>query len=294
MADAKKPKPIGPFGNYVLAATAGSSAWMFVHPFEVIKTRMMASEGKNPNPLRLVADLGRQEGIPGLYAGLSAGILRQLTYTGLRVGLFNTLTDYFKDKPKTMYNGKVGVGLSAGAIGAAIVCPVEVSMVRMANDAKLPVEQRRNYGHVFDAIARIGREEGVSAMFRGVGATMGRGMLVTVTQLGTNEQCKEMLKEQGLSGFKLTATAAMISSVVVCVCSNPLDAAKVRMQGQVVDPVTGAKPYPHLPGTLMKMAANEGVLSWWKGLFPWYLRGGGHTVGLLIFMDLYKDFYQSM
>merc|ERR1712194_853029 len=66
----------------------------------------------------------------------------------------------------------------------------------MATDGKLPVDQRRNYKHVFDAIARIAREEGFRAMFRGADATIARGMLITVLQLGVNEKCKEQYKSQ--------------------------------------------------------------------------------------------------
>merc|ERR1711920_1023889 len=194
---------------------------------------------------------------------------------------------------KTWYNGKVGLGITAGAIGAGTVCPVEVSLVRMQADGKLPVEQRRNYKHVFDAIYRILKEEGVGGGWRGVGPTMARSMVITVTQLGTNEQCKETLKEYGLKGFNLTFASAMTSSVVVCVASNPLDTAKVRMQQQVVDPATGKKPYPNLPVTLMKMVTQEGPLSLWKGLFPWYTRGGGHTIFLFLFLEEYKKVYQK-
>merc|ERR1719336_660100 len=165
----------------------------------------------------------------------------------LRVGLFNSMTDYFKDKEKTMWNGKVGLGLAAGAIGAGFVCPVEVSLVRMQADGKLPLEQRRNYKHVFDAMSRILREEGVAGGWRGV----------------------------------------------VCVASNPLDTAKVRMQNQIPDPATGKKPYPNLPVTWYKMVTQEGALSLWKGLFPWFLRGGGHTVFLFLFLEQYKKMYQK-
>eukprot|EP00928_Gymnodinium_smaydae_P007118 TRINITY_DN12564_c0_g1_i14.p1 TRINITY_DN12564_c0_g1~~TRINITY_DN12564_c0_g1_i14.p1 ORF type:complete len:296 (-),score=74.86 TRINITY_DN12564_c0_g1_i14:136-1023(-) len=290
---AAKEKPIPASVNFGLAAVAGCSGWMFVHPFDVVKTRMQTNEGKSLNPFRVCAEVGRKEGLTGLYSGLSAGLMRQCTYTMLRVGLFNNLTQYFKDKEKNMFNGKVGIGLAAGALAAGVVCPVEVALVRMQADGKLPVDQRRNYRHVFDAIARVLKEEGVAGGWRGVGPTMGRGMVITVTQLGTNEQCKEMYKKDfGLTGFPLVFASAMTASVVVCVASNPLDTAKVRMQQQKIDPETGKKPYPNLPVTLFNMLKNEGPLSWWKGLGPWYIRGGGHTIFLFLFLEQYKALYQ--
>lgn len=294
MADAPKAKPIPAGVNFGLAAAAGCTAWIPVHPFDVVKSRLQATEGKAPNPFKVVADVGRAEGMGALYSGLSAGIMRQCTYTCLRVGLFNNMTQYFKDKEKTWWNGKIATGISAGALSSGLVCPVEVALVRMQVDGKLPVEQRRNYKHVFDAIYRILKEEGVQGGWRGVGPTMSRAIVITVTQLGTNEEVKEQLsKDYQLKGFPLVAASAVISSVVVCVASNPMDTAKVRMQGQKPDPVTGAKPYPNMPVTIAKMIKNEGPLSLWKGLFPWYLRGGGHTIFLFIFLEEYKKLYQQ-
>merc|ERR1712000_333756 len=183
------------------------------------------------------------------------------------------MTQYFKDKEKTWFNGKIATGIYAGALGSGLVCPVEVSLVRMQVDGKLPVEQRRNYKHVIDAIYRIFKEEGIQGGWRGVGPTMSRAIVITVTQLGTNEEVKERLtKEYNLKGFPLVVSAAVISSVVVCVASNPMDTAKVRMQQQQPDPVTGVKPYPNMPMTIFKMCKNEGILSLWKGLFPWYIQ----------------------
>merc|ERR1712203_813480 len=122
---------------------------------------------------------------------------------------------------------------------------------------------------------------------------MSRAMMITVTQLGTNEECKERLSSYGLKNFQLVAASAMVSSVVVCVASNPLDTAKVRMQQQVPDPETGKKPYPNMPVTLMKMVTQEGPLALWKGLGPWYIRGGGHTIFLFLFLEEYKKVYQK-
>merc|ERR1712176_1439310 len=164
----------------------------------------------------------------------------------------------------------------------------------MQTDGKLPVEQRRGYKHVFDAIYRIIKEEGVAGGWRGTGPTMARAIVITVTQLGTNEGVKEQLaKNYQMKGVKLVASSALVSSVVVCVASNPLDAAKVRMQNQIVDPVTGEKPYKSLIQTIPKMVKNEGVLSLWKGLGPWYIRGGGHTIFLFLFLEEYKKLYQK-
>lgn len=45
--------------------------------------------------------------------------------------------------------------------------PADLVNVRMQNDNKLPMEQRRNYKHCFDALIRIVKSEGVTGMFKG-------------------------------------------------------------------------------------------------------------------------------
>jgi len=72
-----------------------------------------------------------------------------------------------------------------------------------------------------------------------------------------------------------------------------MDTAKVRMQQQVPDPATGKMPYPNMAVTLGKMVSQEGPLALWKGFIPWYIRGGGHTILLFLFLEEYKKLYQK-
>ena len=48
------------------------------------------------------------------------------------------------------------------ATGAFVGTPAEVALIRMTSDGNLPVDQRRNYKSVFDALIRITREEGLT------------------------------------------------------------------------------------------------------------------------------------
>jgi hypothetical protein len=49
---------------------------------------------------------------------------------------------------------KAGCGLSAGAIGALVGTPADLTLIRMQADTTLPLEQRRNYKGVMDAMVR--------------------------------------------------------------------------------------------------------------------------------------------
>ena len=59
------------WSNFVIAAAGGTSGWMFVHPFDVLKVRLQINEGVKISPIRAMGQIFAQEGLPGLYSGLS-------------------------------------------------------------------------------------------------------------------------------------------------------------------------------------------------------------------------------
>ena len=73
------------------------------------------------------------EGMTGLYTGLSASMTRQLVYSGTRVAAYDYMKDILStpgEKNLPAYK-KVIAGCSAGAIGATIGNPADLSLVRM-------------------------------------------------------------------------------------------------------------------------------------------------------------------
>lgn len=66
------------------------TAQIATHPMDVLKIRMQVSR----NSLRDTAlQTFGTNGFRGFYTGLSAAILRQLTYTTSRLGIYTTLLD---------------------------------------------------------------------------------------------------------------------------------------------------------------------------------------------------------
>ena len=74
-------------------------------------------------------------GVRALYSGLSAGLLRQATYTTARMGIFRSLSDWrsasaHEGRPLPMAE-KAVCGLAAGFIGAYVGTPADLTLVRM-------------------------------------------------------------------------------------------------------------------------------------------------------------------
>ena len=73
---------------------------MFVQPLDLVKNRMQLSgagggKKEHKTSLHAIRSILKNEGITGMYTGLSAGLLRQATYTTTRLGIYTWLFQKF-------------------------------------------------------------------------------------------------------------------------------------------------------------------------------------------------------
>ena len=177
-----------------------------------------------------------------LYKGLSAGLLRQATYTTARLGIYNNMFEAAKtynegkvnlagssapathpppqknvcsaharhtpppppppDPPSAVLQPlplwqKAACGLTAGGLGALVGSPADLTLIRMQADTTLPLDQRRNYKGVGDALARIVKEEGAGGLFTGAGPTVVRAMALNMGMLASNDQVRARARVRG-------------------------------------------------------------------------------------------------
>ena len=198
MAATNTPAP-APLSKAVVFTTSGLGGilgWVVVHPFNTLAVRMNLASAASAGPPKSFAafstNLIKSEGVAGLYAGLSAGCLRQVFYATSRLGLYETFRDIAAEYRKTDFAQRFFLASVSGGCAALISCPVEVCLVRMSNDASLPAAERRGYTGVFDAMTRVAREEGLPAFFRGSQPFVYRAMVVGGTQVATYDQLKQV------------------------------------------------------------------------------------------------------
>jgi len=255
----RPPRPV--WVNFATGAAGALSGWMLVHPFDLLKVRkqLLGEAGKgNIGMGRLAKDIIAKEGPTGLYGGLSAAVARQLSYGNLRLGLYQTFKEaaFGKERDPTGVS-KLGLGLASGGVASFLSNPIEVSLVRMQADGRLPAAERRNYSNVFSALYRIGAEDGAAAYMAGVGPTVARAMIVNMFQVGGYDVAKTAYAEHlGISGVPLHCSASLTAGFVYSVATLPLDTAKTRMQNQAPGP-DGKLPYTSLPQTLGKIACKR-------------------------------------
>lgn len=212
-------------------------ATCIVQPLDLVKTRLQISgQGGSvkeyTGTLDAFAKISKREGVRSLYKGLSAALLRQATYTTTRLGTYTYLNDYYKQETGLTPNifVSMGLGVCAGITGSFVGNPAEISLIRMTADGRLPLDQRRNYSSVVNAMVRIIREEGLLTLWRGVVPTMGRAAVVNAAQLSSYTQAKRLLMKTGKfdEGIFMHFCASMISGFITTVASMPVDIAKTR------------------------------------------------------------------
>ncbi|XP_047341374.1 mitochondrial uncoupling protein 5-like [Impatiens glandulifera] len=248
-------------------------------------------------PVSVGIKIFQTEGIPALFSGISATVLRQTLYSTTRMGLYEILKEKWSDpKSGTLPLGsKIGAGLIAGGIGAAVGNPADVAMVRMQADGRLPISQRRNYKSVVDAITQMSKQEGITSLWRGSSLTVNRAMIVTASQLASYDQVKEMIIEKGLmkDGLGTHVTASFAAGFVASVASNPVDVIKTRVMNMKVEPGMPA-PYSGAIDCALKTIRAEGPFALYKGFIPTISRQGPFTVMLFVTLEqvrkLLKDF----
>jgi len=273
------------------------AATCFVQPLDLVKNRMQVMKsdgGKRPSSLTVISNVVKNEGFFTLYNGLSAGLLRQATYTTTRLGIYTWLFETFSNPDGSPPNFfmKAALGMTAGATGAFVGTPAEVALIRMTSDGNLPLDQRRNYKSVFDALFRIFREEGLTALWRGAIPTMGRAMVVNAAQLASYSQAKQGILQTGYvqDGIFCHFLASMFSGLVTTAASMPVDIAKTRIQNQKY--IDGKPEYKGAIDVVAKVARNEGITALWKGFAPYYFRLGPHTVLTFIFLEQMNKQYK--
>lgn len=295
---APAPAAMPKYMKFVFGGSAGMMATCVVQPLDLVKNRMQLSgvgtAKERVTSFTVIKNIIKNEGFTGLYAGLSAGLLRQATYTTTRLGVYQYLFEHFsKDNKSPNFFMKAAIGMAAGGVGSFIGTPAEISLIRMTADGRLPPAERRGYKNVFDALYRMTKEEGILTLWRGCGPTVVRAMVVNAAQLASYSQAKQIVLSTGYfeENILLHFVASMISGLVTTAASMPVDIAKTRIQSMKV--IDGKPEYKGALDVLFKCVRNEGFFSLWKGFTPYYARLGPHTVLTFIALEQMNSYYKK-
>jgi len=284
---------------FVTGSMSGMFATCCIQPMDMIKVRIQlgAAEGGSTSPFTIASTMIKEEGFMSLYSGLSAGLTRQVVYTGARLGLFDIFTEASKDKAYDSVPGfakKSFCALGAGGIAAVLGNPADLALIRMQSDSMLPAAERRNYSGVGHALSSIASQEGPLALFKGAMPTATRAMALNFGMLAFNAQAKEMLQGAGLPSGVQVFGASAIAGFAASAFSLPFDFVKTQIQKMKPDPVTGEMPFKGPIDCAMKQVKMGGIFRLWAGFPTYYFRIAPHAMITLIAQDQVKAVWKSM
>ncbi|KAI0824034.1 mitochondrial carrier [Trametes gibbosa] len=279
--------------KFVGAAISNMVSSGICNPTDIVKVRQQLrrqTPGARANAFWSVGvEMARKEGISSLMGGLSASMLRELVYSGLRMGTY----EYFKDKLHAASKGalsreglalKIGAAAIAATIGSSLANPADLVKVRM--QAYYPEgSPYRSLRHAFASIYQEGAtlavsrgassmSGGVKALYRGVEATTIRGIVLSATQICSYDQIKQSLKKRGVmqEGVPLHLVASAFAGLFCSITSNPVDVVKVRLMNDKHHEYKGAF------DCVRQVLAREGPFGFYKGFGMCWARLGTHTI----------------
>ncbi|KAI8320212.1 mitochondrial carrier [Martensiomyces pterosporus] len=282
----KKPHPPFYFGGF-----AACAANFFTHPLDLLKVRLQTMKGTSAgNGLGgVVRTIYTEQGVLGFYNGISAAVLRQMTYSMARFATYEMLKKQLSNEDGSLPFYRMAIsGVVAGAIGGICGTPADIVLVRLQNDGSLPVEKRRNYKNAFDGLFRIAREDGPQGLFKGAIPNVSRAMLMTAAQLCSYDAFKQLLLSTPYfsEGLSLHFSASFLAGFVATTITSPFDVVKTRIMN-----AGPASPYKNLLQAMVLIVKEEGPLALYKGWTPSFVRMAPQTILTFIFLEQFRNLY---
>jgi solute carrier family 25 protein 38 len=277
-ADVKINPPMGTVGKSATSFIAGSTAGLVssgaLQPLEVVKTRMQAHRLKagfsiNKSAWATAGCVVRDEGIRGLWAGVSASCVRTACGAGLYFLLLERVTRELnakfpvsKDSSQTVQGARTfAVGAASRALAAAMLGPLTVVKTRM----EYASISGTTYTGVANALYTIGAKEGMKGLFSGLGSTLLRDAPFSGLNLVMYTQMRTVMGEVAVAQGRETDAmdtffAGAVAGGVATFLTHPPDVLRTRVQ--LGRPST----------SFVKIVTEEGVRALWVGSFPRILR----------------------
>ncbi|KAL6959455.1 Mitochondrial uncoupling protein 5 [Sarracenia purpurea var. burkii] len=114
---------------------------------------------------------------------------------------------------------------------------------------------------------RIVQQDGVTALFSGVSATVLRQTLYSTTRMGLYDIMKQKWSDPDSGNMALVRKigAGLIAGGIGAVVGNPADVAMVRMQADGRLPPAQRRNYKSVVDAISQMGKKEGITSLWRG-----------------------------
>lgn len=177
-----KYNPKTEFGMFFLVqlasgGLAGAGSLCIVYPLDYARTRLASDVGKGKRDFNglwdcLVKTASGPQGIRGLYNGFGVSVAGIIPYRGVYFGMYDSLRElnpWKKDLGVLGIVSKFAVAQTTAISAGYASYPMDTVRRRLQMQSEKP-KDKWIYRGTFDCFAKVIRDEGMSALFKGAGA----------------------------------------------------------------------------------------------------------------------------
>jgi len=257
------------------AGTAACIADLFTFPLDTTKVRLQVQgEGGNcalqgRGVLGTLFYIAKNEGPSSLYSGIVPGLQRQMAFSAIRIGAYDTVKNKYMELSGVsggweLMGVRVAAGVTTGTLAILAAQPTDVVKVRMQVAGK-----SQQYKGVMDAYWTIGQKEGFrNGLYRGTMPNIARNCIVNVGETVVYDAAKDGLisAKYMTEGIPCHFVSAVIAGVTATLVASPVDVVKTRFMNSPRGRYRGALHCAQLT------AQTEGFLAFYKGFTASCLR----------------------
>ncbi|XP_050678714.1 solute carrier family 25 member 34-like isoform X2 [Leptidea sinapis] len=198
----------------------------------------------------------------------------------------------------TKFANSLFFGLISGMSGGLAGSPLQLVKTQLMSysNKKIAVGTQHAHQGTLYALRQIYNKNGLLGLWRGAHGMMLRNSIGSSTQIAAFAICKEWMDNNGFcqqSKYLSAFVASNIGAVAKTITLTPMDVIMTRLYNQAVDAQGRGVLYSGIVDCANKITRAEGILAFYKGIGPSYLRQAPHTVLLLVFWDMLKDLQKS-
>jgi len=279
----------------VTAGVAACIADLVTFPLDTTKVRLqvqgeLGSGQKSKGVLGTLGSIVRNEGPRALYSGIVPGLQRQMAFSAIRIGAYDSVKSSYIEKTGVtgglgLLGCRVAAGITTGTLAILVAQPTDVVKVRMQ-----AAGARGSYKGVWDAYKTIGRVEGfTNGLYRGTMPNIARNCIINVGETVVYDAVKDGLISSGhmLDGIPCHLASALVAGVTATLVASPVDVVKTRYMNAAKGKYRGAL------HCAVVTAKTEGARAFYKGFSASCLRLVSWNVVLWLSYEQLKSYTRN-
>lgn len=283
------------YEHLVAGISGGVTSTLILHPLDLIKIRFAVNDGRTtaaPKYRSLTSafvTIFRQEGLRGLYKGVTPNVWGSGSAWGFYFMFYNTIKTWIQGGNTATPLGPTLHMLAAseaGILTLIITNPIWVVKTRLCLQYELePASSMNAYRGMTDALVKIYRQEGIRGLYRGFvpgmfGVSHGALQFMTYEEMKNSYNNYRKLPIDTKLGTSEYLIFAAISKLIAAAVTYPYQVIRARLQDH-------HHTYEGAWDCMKKTWRYERLLGFYKGLVPYLVHV---TPNICLVMLIWENF----